>query len=74
MMPPCSTILDAASAPERKGEASLRILEFVGPNGPRDLAPDVTVEFVRALQDMGLKDSARALAIHALLLYRPGAS
>jgi hypothetical protein len=68
------TILDAASAPERKGEALLRMLEFIGPNGPRDLAPDVTVEFLRALQDMGLKDSARALAIHALLLYRPGTS
>jgi hypothetical protein len=65
-------ILDAASAPDRKGEAVLRILEFIGPNGPRDLAPDVTVEFLRALRDMGLKDSTRALAIHALLLYRPG--
>jgi hypothetical protein len=68
------TILDAASAPDRKGEAVLRILDFVGANGPRDIAPDVTVEFLRALEDMGLKDSARALAIHALLLYRPGTS
>jgi hypothetical protein len=68
------TILDAASAPDRKGEAVLRMLEFIGPNGPRDLAPDVTVEFLRALEDMGLKDSAHALAIHALLLYRPGTS
>ncbi|HEX4859623.1 MAG TPA: hypothetical protein VFV07_00210, partial [Rhizomicrobium sp.] len=68
------TILDAASAPERKGEALLRMLEFIGPSGPRDLAPDVTVEFLRALEDMGLKDTARAFAVHALLLYRPGTS
>jgi hypothetical protein len=66
------TILDAASAPDRRGEAVLRILDAIGPDGPRDLAPDVTVEFLRALQDMGRQDSARALAIHALLLYRPG--
>jgi hypothetical protein len=64
-------IMQAANAPERKGEAVLRILVAVGAAGPRDLAPDVTIEFVRLLQGMGLKDSARALAVHALLLYRP---
>jgi hypothetical protein len=66
------TILKAASAPDRKGEAVLRILEAVGADGPRDLAPDITIEFLRALEDMGLKDAAHALAIHAVLLYRPG--
>jgi hypothetical protein len=65
-------IIAAASAPDRKGEAVLRILEFIGPSGPRDVAPDVMVEFLRALQDMGLKDAAHSLAVHALLLYRPG--
>ncbi len=66
-------IMEATSAPDRRGEAVLRMLNFIGPSGPRDVAPDVTIEFLRALQDMGLKDSARALAIHALLLYRPSA-
>ncbi len=66
-------IMEATSAPDRRGEAVLRMLNFIGPSGPRDVAPDVTIEFLRALADMGLKDSARALAVHALLLYRPGA-
>jgi hypothetical protein len=66
-------IMEATSAPDRRGEAVLRILDFIGAAGPRDVAPDVSIEFLRALQDMGLKESARALAIHALLLYRPGA-
>ena len=66
-------IMEATSAPDRRGEAVLRMLIFIGPAGPRDVAPDVTIEFLRALADMGLKDSARALAVHALLLYRPGA-
>lgn len=64
-------IAQAASAPDRKGEAVLRILNAIGSGGPRDLAPDVTVAFVRSLDGMGLKDAARALAVHALLLYRP---
>ncbi|HWA91958.1 MAG TPA: hypothetical protein VG889_18100 [Rhizomicrobium sp.] len=64
-------IVQTASAPDRKGEAVLRMLNAIGPGGPRDLAPDVTTEFVRALEDMGLKDAAHALAVHALLLYRP---
>jgi hypothetical protein len=64
-------IVQAASTPERKGEAILRVLVFVGAGGPRDIAPDVTVELVRALQGMGVSDAARALAVHALLLYRP---
>lgn len=66
-------IMEATSAPDRRGEAVLRMLNFIGPAGPRDVAPDVTIEFLRALADMGLKDSARTLAVHALLLYRPGA-
>ncbi|MBV9990474.1 MAG: hypothetical protein JOZ72_04200 [Alphaproteobacteria bacterium] len=64
-------IVQAASEPDRKGEAVLRILDVVGGAGPRDLAPDVTIECVRALSGMGMNDAARALAVHALLLYRP---
>lgn len=65
-------MLAASASPERKGEAILRILDIVGAKGPGDLAPDITVEIVRTLQAMGLKDAAKAFAIHALLLYRPG--
>ena len=66
-------MLAAAGTPDRKGEAILRILDIVGPKGPGDLAPDVTAEIVHALKDMGLADSARSFALHALLLYRPPA-
>ncbi len=65
--------MTAAAAPDRRGEAVLRILDIVGAAGPGDLAPDVTIEAVRALHEMGLDDAARALAIDALLLYRPAA-
>jgi hypothetical protein len=67
-------MLLAAATPERKGEAILRILDIVGSKGPGDLAPDITIEIVRALQAMNLKDPARSFAIHALMLYRPGTS
>ncbi len=66
-------MLAAAGTPDRKGEAILRILDIVGAKGPGDLAPDVTAEIVHALKDMGLQDSARSFALHALLLYRPPA-
>jgi len=65
-------MLLCAATPERKGEAILRILDIVGAKGPGDLAPDVTIEIVRALEAMNLKDSAKSMAIHALMLYRPG--
>lgn len=65
-------MLLASATPERKGEAILRILDIVSAKGPGDLAPDVTIEIVRALEAMNLKDSARSMAIHALMLYRPG--
>jgi hypothetical protein len=65
-------LMQSVAAPDRKGEAILRILDIVGPKGLGDLAPDVTIELVRALEGMGIKDAARAFAIHALLLYRPG--
>jgi hypothetical protein len=67
-------MLAAAAVPDRRGEAILRILDIVGAKGPGDLAPDVTVEIVRALEQMGLRDAARSTALHALLLYRPGTS
>jgi hypothetical protein len=67
-------MLLAAATPERKGEAILRILDIVGPKGPGDLAPDITIEIVRALGAMNIKDPAKSMAIHALMLYRPGSA
>jgi hypothetical protein len=67
-------MLAAASAPDRKGEAILRILAIIGSRGPGDLAPDITIELARTLSEMSVKDAARAFALHALLLYRPGTS
>jgi hypothetical protein len=59
---------EASSQPGRRGEAALRILDIVGPNGPFDLPADVTIECVRILQQIGLADDARKLAIEALAL------
>ncbi len=64
-------LMQAAAQPDRKGEAVLRILDAVGARGPGDLAPDVSIEFVRTLMQLGLDDAALALAAETLLLYRP---
>jgi hypothetical protein len=56
----------AAAQPGRKGEVALRVLAIVGTDGPRDLPPDVTIECVRVLQQAGMPDEARALAVEAL--------
>jgi hypothetical protein len=63
--------LDAAQdAPGRKGEALTLILNAIGPRGPGDLAPDVTVGLVRGLIREGVAGAARSIAIAALLRYR----
>jgi hypothetical protein len=61
----------AVQQADRKGEALLLILDAIGAGGPGDLAPDVTVGFVRTLVQEGVPDAARLLAIDALLLYKP---
>ncbi len=55
----------------RRGDTVLSILDFIGPGGPGDVAPDATVAFVNALVKMGYADAAHDLAVDALLLYRP---
>ena len=63
--------LNAASGnPERSGEAVLTVLDIIGAKGPGDLAPDVTVSLLHALDHEGLSDVARRLGIEALLTYR----
>ena len=61
----------AVGNPDRRGEALLMILDTVGDLGLRDMAPDVSIEFVRQLGYLGLPDAARALALDALAQYEP---
>ncbi len=65
------TIQEVAQAPDRRGEALLMILDTLHDLGLRDLAPDVTTEFVRSLASMNETASARTLAIDALAQYQP---
>ncbi|HEY5048078.1 MAG TPA: hypothetical protein VII49_08680 [Rhizomicrobium sp.] len=66
-------LLAAASKDSgKRGEALLAMLDFIGPDGPGDVAPDAIVACVRALMQMGYADAAHELAIDALLLRRPG--
>ena len=56
----------------RRGELVLNVLDAIGPRGPGDLAPDVTVHLVRALRTAGIDDAADMLSLEAILV-RPGA-
>lgn len=70
--PEMFTRLAAASKDtQRRGDTVLSILDFIGPGGPGDIAPEATVAFVKALARMGYPDAAHDLAVDALLLYRP---
>lgn len=61
----------AMAAPGRRGEALMLVLDTIGTRGPRDLAPDVTAMLVRDLVRLDVPDAAKAIAITALLRYRP---
>lgn len=63
-------LVEASSQPGRKGEVMLRILDLIGADGPADLPPDVAVECVRILQQTGMSEEARALAIETLATAR----
>jgi hypothetical protein len=64
--------IDKAALADSHGEVALSVVAALGPQGARDLAPDVVVHLVRALQTAGIRDAAHALAAEALLL-RPRA-
>lgn len=67
--------IDKAALSDARGEVALAIVAALGPQGVRDLAPDVLVRLVRALQTAGIHDAAHALAAEAFLLRpRAGAS
>lgn len=65
--------IDRASLAGARGEVALGVIAALGTQGARDLAPDVIVRLVRALQTAGIRDGARELALEAFLL-RPVAN
>ena len=60
--------IDRASLAGARGEVALGVIAALGTQGTRDLAPDVIVRLVRALQTAGIRDGARELALEAFLL------
>ena len=60
--------IDRAALSDSRGEVALSAATVLGPQGAGDLAPDVVVRLVRALQTAGIHDAAHALATEALLL------
>jgi len=59
--------IDEASLDGRTGDLALALLEALGPRGASDMAPDVVVRLVRALQTAGLNDVGSLLASEAIL-------
>ncbi len=59
----------ARGQPGRHGEALLALLVAAGDAGPGDLSPNVTLQFVRLLKEIGPPGAARAFARDALLFY-----
>jgi hypothetical protein len=64
--------IDKAALSGSRGEAALSVVTALGVQGAGDLAPDVVVKMVRALQTAGIRDAAHSLAIEAMLLRRAG--
>jgi hypothetical protein len=62
--------IDKAALSGSRGEVALSVVTALGVQGAGDLAPDVVVRIVRALQTAGIRDAAHSLAIEAMLLRR----
>jgi hypothetical protein len=60
--------IDRASLSGAKGEVALGVVAALGIQGAGDLAPDIVVRLVRALQTAGVRDGARDVALEAFLL------
>lgn len=65
--------IERAALSGARGEVALGVVAALGTQGARDLAPDVVVRLVRALQTTNIRDGARDVALEAFLL-RPAAS
>jgi hypothetical protein len=66
-----SKIDQAASDPNRRGEAILLLIDAIGARGPARFAPDADIYFVATLKKLGLDAEARRLAIECLLFGPP---
>jgi hypothetical protein len=64
--------VDKAALAGSRGEVALSVAAALGAQGASDLAPDVVVKLVRALQTAGIRDAAHSLALEAMLLRRAG--
>jgi hypothetical protein len=64
--------VDSAASATRRGELALVVLEALGPRGAADMAPNVIVGLVRALNTAGMRVSAQALAAEAILTWQGG--
>ena len=64
--------IDKAALANSRGELAVAVVAALGQNGAGDLAPDIAVRLVRALQTGGIRDAAHALALEAMLLRPAG--
>jgi hypothetical protein len=64
--------IDKAALSGSRGEVALAVATALGVQGAGNLAPDVVVKMVRALQTAGIRDAANSLALEAILLRRAG--
>lgn len=60
--------IDKAALSDSRGEVALAVATAVGDRGPGDLAPDIVVRLIRALQTASMRDAAHLLAQEAFLL------
>ena len=65
--------IDKAALSDSRGEVALSVATALGDRGPGDLAPDIVVRLIRALQTASMRDAAHMLAQEAFLL-RPAAA
>ena len=65
--------IDKAALADSRGEVALAVATALGEHGPGDLAPDIVVRLIRALQTASMRDAAHLLAQEAFLL-RPAAA
>jgi len=53
---------------DSRGEVALAVATALGDRGPGDLAPDIVVRLIRALQTASMPDAAHLLAQESFLL------
>jgi hypothetical protein len=66
--------IDKAALADSRGEVALAVATALGDGGPGDLAPDIIVRLIRALQTASMRDAAHLLAQEAFLLRPAGAA